>query len=248
MDGGAMRVFLLLVDEPFYTAQCLEPLLDRWGRSIVGAAFPPGFFDWKRAWSSLRVYGPAGMLSRTLSLGLAAARGGAVHRQLAARRIPVVDAPNVNAPQVLETLRRMDVDLVVSLNCPQKLRTPILSLPAHGCINVHFGKLPRYRGLMPVFHALLNGDSSFGVTVHLMDEKLDNGDIVAQADVPIAAGDTLETLYPKGFGEASRLLDQALGAFESGSVVRRPNPESERTYYTYPTGDQIRAYRRLVRQ
>jgi methionyl-tRNA formyltransferase len=248
MGGGAMRVFLLLVDEPFYTAGCLEPLLDRWGRTIVGAAFPPGFFDWKRAWASLRVYGPAGMLSRTLTLGLAAARGGAVHRQLAARHIPVVDAPSVNAPPFLETLRQLDVSLVVSLNCPQKLERPILSLPAQGCINVHFGKLPRYRGLMPVFHALLNGDPSFGVTVHLMDEKLDNGDIVAQTDVPIVAGDTLETLYPRGFSAASRLLDQALDAFESGHVILRPNPESERTYYTYPTADQIRAYRQLVRQ
>jgi methionyl-tRNA formyltransferase len=243
-----MRVFLLLVDEPFYTVECLEPLLDRWGRVIAGAAFPPGFFDWKRAWSSLRVYGLAGMASRTLKLGLAAASGGAVHRLLAARRIPVVDAADVNAPQFLEALSRLDVNLVVSLNCPQKLKAPMLSLPAHGCINVHFGRLPRYRGLMPVFHALLNGDSSFGVTVHLMDEKLDNGDIIAQTDVPIVPGDTLETLYPRGFSAASRLLDQALGAFDGGHVIRRPNPESERTYYTYPTGSQIRAYRRLVRQ
>jgi len=247
MDGGAMRVFLLLVDEPFYTVPCLGPVLDRWGPSVVGAAFPPGFFDWKRAWSSLRVYGPVGMARRTLQLGLAAARGGAVHRALAARGIRIVDAPGVNAPQFLETLRQLNVNLIVSLNCPQKLKAPILSLPAHGCINVHFGKLPRYRGLMPVFHALLNGDPSFGVTVHLMDEKLDNGDIVAQTDVPIVPGDTLETLYPKAFSAASRLLDQALGAFESGSVIRRPNPESQRTYYTYPTGSQIRAYRRLTR-
>ena len=120
------------------------------------------------------------------------------------------------------------------MNCPQKLKREILSLPANGCINVHFGKLPRYRGILPIFYALLNKDPSFGVTVHMMDEQLDNGAIVGQRDVPIAPGDTLETLYPKGFRAASELLDEALGAFERGRVVLQPNAESEKTYYSVP--------------
>ena len=242
-----MRVFLLLVDEPFYTSGCLEPLLDRWSGSLAGAAFPHGFFDWKRVKSSLQLYGVLGTAVRTVRVGCAAIAGGAVHRQLAARAIPTFDVANVNAPAFLDTLRRLQVDLVVSLNCPQKLKREILSLPANGCINVHFGKLPRYRGILPIFYALLNKDPSFGVTVHMMDEQLDNGAIVGQRDVPIAPGDTLETLYPKGFRAASELLDEALRAFERGQVVLQPNAESEKTYYSYPTRRQIRDYRRLVR-
>jgi methionyl-tRNA formyltransferase len=242
-----MRIFLLLVDEPFYTARCLEPLLERWRDSFVGAAFPRGFFDAKRVKSSLQLYGLAGTMVRTLRVGGAALVGGAVHRLLASRGIAVFDAPDVNAPSFLETLRRLEVDLVVSLNCPQKLKKGVLSTPRSGCINVHFGKLPRYRGILPIFHAILNGERAFGVTVHVMDEKLDNGDILAQRDVPILPGDTLETLYPKGFAAASELLDEVFRDFERGSVVRRANPESEMTYYTYPTRGQIRDYYRLVR-
>src|SRR5262249_10315957 len=146
-----------------------------------------------------------------------------------------VEVGDVNASAFLERLRELDVNLIVSLNCPQRLKAPLLSLPALGCINVHFGKLPKYRGILPIFYGLLNGDSSFGVTVHLMDEKLDNGDILAQRDVAIRPGDTLETLYPQGFAAASALLDQVFAAFDRGQVVRRPNPASEMTYYTYPT-------------
>ena len=247
MGGERVRIFLLLVDEPFYTSQCLAPLLDRWGPSIAGAAFPPGFFDWKRVKSSLQLYGPVGVAFRTLKVALAAIGGGAVHRQLAQHSIPVLKVPDVNSSPFLDQLRRLDVDLVVSLNCPQKLRTRLLSLPALGCINVHFGRLPKYRGILPIFHALLNGESSFGVTVHMMDEKLDHGDIIAQREVPIRRGDSLETLYPKGFAAASELLDQALTAFAGGAVVRRPNLESEMTYYSYPTKSQIREYYRLIR-
>ena len=248
MRWGAMHVFFLLVDEPFYTPACLEPLLDRWHGSIVGAAFPRGFFDWSRLKSSLQLYGMIGTLARAVKVGCAAITGGAVHRRFATRGIPTFDVDEVNAPAFLDTLRRLNTDLVVSLNCPQKLGQGLLTLPAHGCINVHFGKLPKYRGILPIFHAILNGDSSFGVTVHLMDEKLDNGEIVAQCDVPILSGDTLETLYPKGFSAASDLLDGAFHAFEEGRVVLRRNPEPEKTYYSYPSASMIRRYRRAVRR
>lgn len=242
-----MRIFFLLVDEPYYTAACLEPLLDRWRGSIAGAAFPHGFFDWQRLTSSVYLYGVMGTASRIARVAVASISGGAVHRQLAARGIPTMGAGDVNAPAFLEKLRELQVDLVVSLNCPQKLKRPILALPARGCINVHFGKLPRYRGILPIFHALMNREPSFGVTVHMMDEKLDNGAIIVQRDVPILQGDTLETLYPKGFGAASDLLDEALRAFDRGQVVLTPNPELEKTYYSYPSRELLRQYRRTVR-
>src|SRR5262249_31011202 len=100
---------------------------------------------------------------------------------------------------------------------------------------------------LPIFHAIVNGESSFGVTVHLMDEKLDNGDIVAQRAVEIRDGDTLDTLYPQAFAAASDLLGEAIDACSRGAVVRRPNRQEERTYYSYPTREQIREYRRRIR-
>src|SRR5215216_5162419 len=154
-----MRIFFLLVDEPFYTSACIEPLLDRFGTAIVGAAFPSGFFDAKRLKNTLALYGPIATATRLAQMAWASLRGGAVHRLFASRRIPVRDVADVNAPDFLGHLRELGVDLIVSLNTPQRLKQPILTLPAHGCINVHFGMLPRYRGLMPVFHALMNGES-----------------------------------------------------------------------------------------
>lgn len=242
-----MRIFFLLVDEPFYTPACLAPLLDRWRHKVVGAAFPKGFFDWKRVRSSLQLYGVVATAVRAARVMLASIRGGAVHRQFASRGIPTLEVDRVNTPAFLDILKQRDVDLIVSLNCPQRLTREILSLPARGCINVHFGKLPRYRGILPIFYAMMNGERSFGVTVHMMDEELDNGAIVAQSDVPIAPGDTLETLYPKAFAAAAELLDEAFRLFESGRVVLQPNPASQKTYYSYPTSDIIRNYHRSIR-
>lgn len=237
-----MRIFFLLVDEPFYTPACLAPLLERWGGSVVGAAFPSGFFDWKRIKTTLALYGVIGTATRSVRMAWASVGGGAVHHHLAARGIPVRDVADINAPAFLDELRRLNVDVIVSLNTPQKLKAPLLALPAHGCINVHFGMLPRYRGILPIFYALMNGEPSFGVTVHMMDAQLDNGDIIAQRAVAIEPGDDLETLYPKGFATASALLDDALQAIEAGTVVRQPNLASEKTYYSYPDRALIRQY------
>jgi methionyl-tRNA formyltransferase len=242
-----MRIYFLLVDEPFYTRACIEPLLGRFGEFVVGAAFPTGFFDSKRLKTSLALYGPVTTAVRTMRMAWASLRGGAVRRLFTSRGIPVRHVADVNAPEFLDELRRLGVDLIVSLNTPQRLKRPILSLPAHGCVNVHFGMLPRYRGLLPVFHALMNGDTSFGVTVHIMDEKLDNGDIVAQRAVPIAPSDTLDSLYPKGFAAAAELLAETIDACRRGVLVRRPNSEAEKTYHSYPSREQIRDYRRRVR-
>jgi methionyl-tRNA formyltransferase len=243
-----MRIYFLLVDEPFYTRACVEPLLARFGSSVVGAAFPAGFFDWKRLKTTIALYGPFSTAGRMARMALASARGGDVHRLFAGRRIPVHDVADVNAEAFLDRLRGLGVDLIVSINTPQKLKKPLLRLPAHGCLNVHFGMLPKYRGLLPIFHAVMNGESSFGVTVHLMDEKLDNGDIVAQRAVPIGASDTLDSLYPKGFAAASELLAEAIDACASGSLVRRVNAEADKSYYSYPTPERIKAYRRRVRE
>jgi methionyl-tRNA formyltransferase len=241
-----MRIFFLLVDEPIYTPACVEPLLARWRPSIVGAGFPRGFFDWKRVKASLGLYGVLGTARRSAQVALAAMRGGAVHRQFASAGIPTVEVDDVNAPAFVESLRAQAVDVIVSLNCPQRVKRPLLSLPARGCVNVHFGLLPRYRGILPIFHALLNGERSFGVTAHFMDDQLDNGDIIVQREVPIQPGDDLDTLYPKAFTAAAEVLDAALEALETDRVERIENAAAKKTYYSYPTSAMIQAYRRLT--
>jgi len=79
-----------------------------------------------------------------------------------------------------------------------------------------------------------------------MDERIDNGDIVAQRAVPIQESAPLDTLYPKAFGMASPLLAEAMDACASGSLVRRPNPEAKKTYFSYLSQERIKECRRRV--
>ena len=88
----------------------------------------------------------------------------------------------------------------------------LLSLPAHGCINVHASLLPRWRGAAPIQRALLAGDAETGVTIMQMDQNLDTGPMLLQRAIPIAPEDTTGTLHDKLAALGAQLLVEALAA------------------------------------
>jgi methionyl-tRNA formyltransferase len=65
----------------------------------------------------------------------------------------------------------------------------LLALPRLGALNVHPSMLPAYRGATPIQTALRNGDETTGVTIMLMDEGMDTGNIVLQQPVAIEPGE-----------------------------------------------------------
>src|SRR5690606_12724981 len=64
-------------------------------------------------------------------------------------------------------------------------RELIRSLPRHGIVNVHPGRVPDYAGLYPHFFSMLAGEETLGCTVHLVDSSIDSGAIIATGEVPI---------------------------------------------------------------
>ena len=82
-------------------------------------------------------------------------------------------------------------------------------------VNIHPSLLPKYRGLDTHKRAIEAGDAVSGCTVHLVTEELDAGDIVAQAEVPILAGDTAESLDARVLEAEHRLYPKALAEFVS---------------------------------
>lgn len=77
-------------------------------------------------------------------------------------------------------------------------------------LNVHPSLLPKFAGLDPQRRALEAGETETGCTVHFVDEGMDTGPIVLQRRVPIAAGETLESLSRKILEEEHRAYPQAI--------------------------------------
>jgi phosphoribosylglycinamide formyltransferase 1 len=77
-------------------------------------------------------------------------------------------------------------------------------------INIHPSLLPKYKGLNTHARALAAGDAEHGCSVHWVTAELDGGDVIAQARVPVSAGDTVETLAARVLIEEHRLYAKAL--------------------------------------
>jgi len=80
-------------------------------------------------------------------------------------------------------------------------------------VNIHPSLLPKYPGLDTHSRALEAGDAVAGCTVHLVTEGMDEGPMLAQAEVPVLPGDTAETLGGRVLEVEHRLYPEALAAF-----------------------------------
>lgn len=247
-----MRVVLLTQDEPLFLAPSIDHLLSRIpaGITVAGCVvFDPSPLGKKlgmtgRAKALLRVFGPAYFLR--YAARFAAARI-APSRRLSAilRRHGVPELrleENVNAPASLSAIAALRPDLLVSVAGNQIFRGPLIALAPKGCLNLHSALLPKYRGLMPTFWALKNGEKETGVSVFLVDEGIDSGPIVVQRRVPIDT-DRLEELIRRIKVIGMEAVWEAVESIRAGKPRLIPNPDAEKTYFSFPTRADVRAFR-----
>lgn len=124
------------------------------------------------------------------------------------------------------------LDFGLNVVCDYGLIIPkeILDVPKFGSINIHPSLLPKYRGPSPIQTALINGDKKTGVTIMLMDEKMDHGPILAQKTVSVGPDDTYPQLSQKLAKEAQILLLNTLTEWIKGQITPKPQAEAEVTF------------------
>jgi methionyl-tRNA formyltransferase len=88
---------------------------------------------------------------------------------------------------------------------------------------------------MPAFWVLRNGESITAVTVHDLADRLDDGDILLQQEVPIKADDTWSSLVSRTKSVGADILVQAIEQIDNGTVQRLPNCDEDATYFSFPT-------------
>jgi len=108
-----------------------------------------------------------------------------VHALSLEHNIPVYHPENFASLESVEELKKLKPDLVVIMGYGLLLPKSILQIPPYGCINIHVSLLPRWRGAAPIEYAILNGDEKTGVSIFLIEEKLDAGPIIATQEINI---------------------------------------------------------------
>lgn len=133
-------------------------------------------------------------------------------------------------PEFQAELRELAPDVVPIVAYGALVPQPVLDIPVHGWINLHFSLLPAWRGAAPVQHAVLAGDEVTGATTFRLDSGMDTGDVfgvVTEAIRPRdTSGDVLDRLATSGAG----LLVATLDGIETGQLVAVPQSTDDVSY------------------
>jgi methionyl-tRNA formyltransferase len=121
----------------------------------------------------------------------------------------------------IERISELKPDIGVSAFFGYILRRQILDIFQRGCINVHPALLPYNRGAYPNVWSIVDGTPA-GVTLHMMDEGVDTGDIIDQKRVPVFAWDTGSTLYNRLESACVEMFKVAWPRFVSGELRAKP--------------------------
>ncbi len=124
----------------------------------------------------------------------AAKKGGSVADLAIENKIPLLAPEKIDEKAIAAFTSYPDIDIAVLAAYGNIIPKTLLSWPTHGWINVHPSLLPKFRGPSPIQSTILQGEKMTGVTLIQMDDGIDSGPIIAQANHPISEDDTAITL------------------------------------------------------
>lgn len=154
-----------------------------------------------------------------------------VKLEAVARGIPVYQPESLKEEAAQQQLRDLQPDLMVVVAYGLILPKAVLTIPTHGCWNVHASLLPRWRGAAPIQRAIQAGDATTGVCLMQMEAGLDTGPVLLHQELPIAATDTGGQLHDKLAELGAQVLSDGLGLLRAGiKPIARPQPEQGVTY------------------
>ncbi|MBC7363137.1 MAG: methionyl-tRNA formyltransferase, partial [Candidatus Aminicenantes bacterium] len=138
--------------------------------------------------------------------------------------------------QALERIKKAEPDVNVVVAYGQIIPAPIIYYPRYKSLNVHFSLLPKYRGAAPVAWAILNGDRFTGVTIMQLNEKMDEGPILAREMIEILPRENTKELETRLSHLGAQLLIKTLNEIDSLTPVEQDH--SQATYAPKITKEQ----------
>jgi len=160
-----------------------------------------------------------------------------------ARNIKVLYQNGLHQPEFLDILRRQNLDLIISVAAPTIFKKELIELPRLGCINIHHAPLPRYRGMMPNFWQLYHGEKTVGITIHKINPKIDEGEIILQRQVLINPSESLDALIRRTKRLGAHSMIEAIEMLKKGKAQYQPNRPEEGSYFSFPTEEDVRKFR-----
>lgn len=134
-----------------------------------------------------------------------------------ARGLPVLQPASLRDERFVSEVRELRPDMLVIVAF-RILPREVFALPRLGSFNLHASLLPKYRGAAPINWAIINGETETGVTTFLLQEKVDTGNVLLQARVPISPVDDAGSLHDRLAALGATVVLQTVRLLENGAA------------------------------
>ncbi len=141
--------------------------------------------------------------------------------------IPILQPLSLREQPIQDQLNGFAADLMVVTAYGLILPEQVLTLPKHGCWNIHASLLPRWRGAAPIQRAIEAGDKTTGITIMQMDRGLDTGDMLLQHELPVSDQDTSASLHESLAEIGAAALIECINRLAADNLpeAEKQNPE-----------------------
>lgn len=146
-------------------------------------------------------------------------------------KIHEIKCKSANCEEFKNEILKLNADIILVGTWREKLKKEIINLPVIATVNVHPSYLPEYRGPNPYLQTILHRETKSGLTFHLMDEKFDNGSILAQKRINIMPNETSKELKARTVFEARLMCADVLKKLACGMVIPVAQNEDKATYF-----------------
>jgi methionyl-tRNA formyltransferase len=247
-----MKAVYLTTDDPIYLPAFYDRVLSGAPGHAQAVFVVPPLYRKQSAWAAAlryaRTFGLLDAARLTMQVIGARLRGQSIAASCARHGVPCEEIADVNAPEFLARLRALAPDVLVSVSCPQIFRRPLIDLAPRGVLNIHGAILPQYRGVLPSFWMLANGERQAGVSIYFVDEKIDAGDRCGLTIFDITPDDTLDSFLRRSKRIAAELLLEVLSKVEAGTAPREPLNLAEGSYFSWPDPPAVERFRAAGRR
>lgn len=235
-----VRIALFSLNDPIISFIFLFHILKKHNLDVNLVIIPYGFFQISRLFKIFLMFFSFNFFKE---MCFSLLKNQSVSNLLKRNNTPVIYPENINSFETLSKLKDVNPDYLLSFNCPQKFSDQLLQLPKKNCINIHFGILPQYRGLSPIFHAVFNKEKEIGVTFHIMDSHFDNGPIIIQKRLDISKEKSLFKIYKMALNLTCESLTEFSNLLKNQQIETISNEKNKSSYFGYPSFKKILIYK-----
>ncbi len=253
-----LKVFIITQNEPFYIPKMIKLLLKEQykGYSIIGATIlsptrkNKKFIDWINerikiyTFFELFIVGLTFVYAKIINFFFKSRSPYSNTNILRRNNVELIETTDINAPDFILKIKELNIDIIISISCPQLFGRELLNSARLYCINAHGTLLPRHRGVFGSFWSLHDNDKFAGSTIHTMELKLDAGQILWQHEFIVTNADTQFSIAYKTKRDMALGLVELMATIDKGVPIKVIEPKYESSYHRAPTKEHAKEFRK----